>query len=240
MSELDDLDRELGEMGAPSTVDVQSTAPGPSRALPSYPDGAAAAEAPRPERKIPEIMLQEAVQWALNRPKPEDPLEQEQVFAILYWYLPEERIYQEARERWGMGLQEIHPIVARPTFYNAMGEAARLLMLKTYTRIMLAASDRAERGNLAAANFVLEEMGMKREHMISQDNADNLEKLVGKLILAVQDVLPKADLAAIGAVTTPGFVPNAVLPKAFHALPELQRRKVITKSGTYQRRRRGG
>lgn len=235
MGELDDLDRELGEMGAPTaTYD-----PGIGGHAPKvYPEGVSPADAPPPERKIPEIMLQEAVQWAINRPKPEDPLEQEQVFAIMFWYLPEERLYQEARERWGMGMQEIQAIVARPTFYNALGEGARLLMLKTYTRIMLAMSDRAERGNLSAANFVFEEMGLKREHMVSQDNADNLEKLVGKLILAVQDVLPRAEASRLGIITTPGFVPNAVLPKAFHALPELQRRKVITKSGTYQRRRR--
>lgn len=238
MSEIDDLDAELTAKGIPPGHIASWRRPGEH--MPDYPERPAGGgpDSPPPERKIPEILLHEAVQWALNRPKPEDPGEQEAVFGILFWYLPEERLYLEARERWGMGAADIQAIVSRPTFYDQLGNGARLLMIKTYTRIMLAMSDRAERGNLGAAQFVLEEMGMKREHLVGQQNSENLEKLVGKLILAVQDVLPKTDLAAIGAVTTPGFVPNAVLPKAFHQLPEFQRRKVITKSGTYQRRRR--
>lgn len=187
-------------------------------------------------RVIPPIVLQEVVAWAVNREKPTDLVEQEEVLAVLFWYLPEETMYQEVRERWGWGVRDVQEICDRPSFYVAMGKAMKPLLLKSYTKIMLVMADRAERGHLGAANFLFTETGMKREQRIEEAEKENLEAVVAKLIKAVQDVLPDQLLNQLHVKTTPGFVPHAVLPKSFDALPEAARRERLVKTKVYQRR----
>lgn len=207
---------------------------------PDYPDHPAAVSDAPPARKIPPIVLQEVVQWALNRKAPTDALEQEECLACLMWYLPEANMYEEVRNHWGWSVLDVQQICDRPSFYVAMGKAAKALLCKTYVNIMLVMSDRAERGHLGAANFLLSETGMKREHRIQEAEKENLEAVVGKLIQAVQDIIPKDSLGRIGAAATAGYVPTGVLPKAFDALPEPQRRERLRKTKCYRRGPRRG
>lgn len=205
-----------------------------------YPGNPAGTSAPPSPRKIPPIVLQEVVQWALNRKAPTDALEQEECLACLMWYLPEDTMYEEVRTRWGWSVRDVTAICDRPSFYVAMGKAMKPLLCKTYTNVMLVMSDRAEHGHLGAANFLFEETGMKREHRIQEAEKENLEAVVGKLIQAVQDILPKERLGLIGAAAPAGYVPAGVLPKAFDALPEPQRRERLRKTKCYRRGPRRG